>query len=164
MRLPHCFLAFLLLISVKPLLAHIPALHSVKGRVVKIVDGDTYDLLLPDGTLRIRMEGIDAPEKGMAYYHAAKNYLGALCSGKVIRAEYQKTDRYGRCLAKSYLPDGTELSASMLAAGMAWHYKKYNQEAYLDRLERQARKARKGLWAESNPIAPWDYRKARRKK
>lgn len=157
-------LILLVLLPLGELSAHIMALRTFTGRVVKVIDGDTYDLLLSDGTVRIRMEGIDAPEKGMAYYHAAKNYLGGLCQGKMIRTEYTQTDRYGRYLAKSYLPDGSELSASMLAAGMAWHYKKYNQEAYLDRLERQARKARKGLWAESNPIAPWDYRKARRKK
>lgn len=132
---------------------------NASGKVVKILDGDTYEILL-DGnkTERIRMEGIDAPEKGMPFYKVSKNYLGSLCFKKNIRLEVQSTDRYGRTIAFGYLDDGRELSAEMLKAGLAWHYKKYNTDEDLAELERQAKESRGGLWSDDNPMAPWDNR------
>lgn len=83
--------------------------NSNSSNIVKIVDGDTYDILLDGIQTRIRMDGIDAPERGMAFYKKSKEYLGQLCIGKHIRLEGEKKDRYGRLIAKSYLPDGREL-------------------------------------------------------
>jgi endonuclease YncB( thermonuclease family) len=125
------------------------------------VDGDTYDIMLDGQKTRIRMDGIDAPERGMDYYKQAKNYLGELCENNEIRVEITDTDRYGRSIAKSYLPDGRELGHEMVKAGMAWHYKKYSNDATLDQLEQEARNAAIGLWSLSNPEAPWDHRKKR---
>ncbi len=138
---------------------------SIIGEVITIIDGDTYDLLTEEKQIiRIRMEGIDAPERGMAFYRVAKNYLGELCMGKTIRIIKVDTDRYGRVLAWSYLPNGHELGHEMIRAGMAWHFKKYNSDEDLAKLEIEARAARIGLWRDVNPVAPWEHRTQQRRK
>lgn len=136
----------------------------VKGKVIGIVDGDTYDILL-EGNIkeRIRMEGIDAPERGMPFYQKAKKYLSSLCFGKIISLEVHSTDKDGRKIAFSYLDDGRELSHEMIKAGYAWHFKKYNQDADLARLESEARVQRVGLWVDKNPMPPWVNRSLHRK-
>lgn len=131
--------------------------------VVKIVDGDTYDIILNGIQTRIRMQGIDTPERGMDYYKVAKEYLGKLCLNKKVRVVGTEKDRYGRLLAKSYLPDGREIGEEMIRAGMAWHFTKYSKDPKLARLEREARAARIGLWSIPNPTAPWDFRKKKKK-
>jgi micrococcal nuclease len=131
--------------------------------VVKIVDGDTYDIILNGIQTRIRMQGIDTPERGMDYYKVAKEYLGKLCLHQKVSVVGTEKDRYGRLLAKSYLPDGREIGEEMIRAGMAWHFTKYSNDPTLARLEREARAARIGLWSIPNPIAPWDFRKKKKK-
>ena len=133
--------------------------NSETGRVVGIIDGDTYDILL-DGhnTVRIRMEGIDAPEKGMPFYKKAKRHLSDLCFGKTVRLEIRNTDKHGRKVAFSYLEDGTELSHEMIKAGLAWHFKKYNTDEDLAKLEIEAQNAKIGIWSIENPMSPWNNR------
>jgi len=140
------------------------ALQSPTGRVIKIVDGDTYDILINGKQLRIRMDGIDAPERGQPYSKISKEYLGRLCDGETIRLEIKSKDRFGRTVAKSWVSGNRELGAEMIRAGMAWHFKKYSDDIRLGRLEQQARQERVGLWADPKPIAPWDYRKMKRAK
>ena len=133
------------------------------GKVIKVLDGDTYDLLLEGNRkIRVRMEGIDAPEGGMPYYKKATKYLGELCQGQTIKVEKTGIDQYGRTLGFSYLNDGRELSREMLKAGYAWHYKQYNTDSKFAALENEARRAKRGLWQDANPIAPWEIRKLRR--
>lgn len=126
------------------------------GKVISIIDGDTYDLLTKDNkTIRIRMEGIDAPEKGMPFYKISKNYLGKLCFQKDIKLVVTSKDAYGRYLGYTYLKDGTELSQEMIKAGLAWHFKKYNSDSILSNLEIEARNLKLGLWIDKNPMPPW---------
>lgn len=133
------------------------------GKVVGIVDGDTYDILLTGNeAVRIRMAGIDAPEKGMPYYRKAKSYLSDLCFGKNVRLEIRAIDDRDRKVAFSYLDDGTELSHEMIKAGLAWHYKKYNDDSDLSELEIKARELRIGLWVDESPMPPWDNRELHR--
>jgi len=132
--------------------------------VIKIVDGDTYDILINGKQLRIRMDGIDAPERGQPYSKISKEYLGRLCDGETIRLEIKSKDRFGRTVAKSWVSGNRELGAEMIRAGMAWHFKKYSDDLRLGKLEQQARRERVGLWADPKPIAPWDYRKMKRAK
>ncbi len=136
---------------------------SAIGKVVSIIDGDTYDLLI-DGKekVRIRMEGIDAPEKGMPFYKVSKKYLSALCFKKDVKIEITGKDRYKRLLAYTYMEDGTELSHEMIRAGLAWHYKQYNSNRELSELENEAKAMKRGLWIEDNPMAPWANRKLHR--
>ena len=135
----------------------------VSGKVVSIIDGDTYDLLIKgDKIIRVRMEGIDAPERGMPFYRVSKNYLAQLCFGKNVSLEFTGKDRYDRYLVFTYLDDGSELSREMIKAGLAWHYKRYNSDTTLSQLETEARKLKKGLWINENPMAPWTNRSLHR--
>ena len=141
----------------------LPTNEQTSGKVIAIIDGDTYDLLLESkSTIRIRMDGIDAPEKGMPFYRVAKNYLGELCFNKNITILKTDDDIHGRIVAKSYLEDGRELGQEMIKAGLAWHFKKYSSDKVLADLENQARKNKVGLWIEPNPLAPWEIRKLHR--
>ena len=135
----------------------------ITGKVIKVLDGDTYDLLLKDNTtIRVRMEGIDAPEGGMPYYKKAQQYLRDLCQGQTIRVEKTGKDQYGRTLGFSFLKEGRELSREMLNAGYAWHYKQYNSDPELAALEDEARRSKRGLWKDKNPKSPWEVRKLHR--
>ena len=136
--------------------------HS--GYVVKIIDGDTYDILLNGKQTRVRMFGIDAPERGMDFYRVSKEYLGELCMDQVIRLEVVNTDRYGRMVAKSFLSDGRELGAEMIRAGLAWHFKRYSDDESLAKLETAARENNIGLWKAKSPTPPWTYRKRKKEK
>ena len=138
--------------------------NNLSGNVVKIIDGDTYDIIVDGKQTRIRMFGIDAPERGMDYYKVSKQYLGELCMNQGIHLEIVNTDRYGRIVAKSFLPDGRELGAEMIRAGMAWHFKRYSDDQVLATLETTARENQVGLWSISNPIPPWDYRARKKSK
>jgi endonuclease YncB( thermonuclease family) len=134
------------------------------GKVIGIIDGDTYDILIPGNiTLRIRMEGIDAPEKGMPFYKVSKQYLAGLCFSKTVTIHVTGIDIHNRVLAYTYGPDGTELSHEMIKAGLAWHYAKYNSDHVMADLETEARIHRTGLWFDANPMAPWTNRSLHRK-
>jgi micrococcal nuclease len=134
--------------------------ESTTGKVISVLDGDTYDILIEGNkTIRIRMEGIDAPEKGMPFYRVSKNYLGKLCFGKTVRLDIRSKDSNGRRIAYSYLDDGTELSHEMIKAGLAWHFKKYSSDSSLSNLEIEAKKSKLGLWADKYPMSPWENRK-----
>ena len=129
------------------------------GKIVGILDGDTYDILMHGNeTVRVRMEGIDAPEKGMPFYKVAKNYLSTLCFGKQVTLKISGKDNHDRTLAFSYLDDGKELSHEMLKAGLAWHFKKYNSDADLEQLEVEARNSKIGIWQNESPMPPWENR------
>ena len=136
---------------------------KVKGTVVAVIDGDTYDVLLKGKRkIRVRMEGIDAPEKGMPFYKVSKNYLSELCFDKKVTIEITGKDGNDRILGFTYLEDGTELSHEMIKAGLAWHYKKYNSDTVLSDLEIEAKELKKGLWVNENPMAPWTNRSLHR--
>lgn len=135
------------------------------GKVIAIIDGDTYDLLINGNqTVRIRMEGIDAPEKGMSFYKVSKNYLSTLCFNKQVKfIPTKEPDSHNRLIGFTYLEDRTELSHEMIKAGMAWHFKKYNSDEDLADLETEARNSKKGLWLNENPMSPWENRRLHKK-
>lgn len=136
---------------------------TISGKVIAIIDGDTYDVLLQGNkTARVRMEGIDAPEKGMPFYQKSKKYLSDLCFEKKIKIKITGVDNHERFLAYSFLEDGKELSQEMIKAGLAWHFKKYNSDSELSELELEAKTLRKGLWIDENPMTPWENRKLHR--
>lgn len=135
---------------------------DVYGIVFSIVDGDTYDILIEDNKkIRIRMEGIDAPETGMPFSQVSKNYLGKLCFNKNVKVHVTELDNK-RYIGFSYLDDGTELSHEMIRAGLAWHFTKYNTDKDLANLEIEARDAKIGLWKDNNPMPPWENRRLHR--
>lgn len=135
----------------------------IEGRVIGIIDGDTFDLLNDNHkTYRIRMEGIDAPEKGMPFYQVSKKHLGSLCFGQRVAVQITQTESGNRKIGFTFLSSGNELSHEMIRAGLAWHFVKYNSDRDLAALEQEARKERRGLWKDPNPLPPWEIRKIRR--
>jgi micrococcal nuclease len=151
------------LFAVYPFLARTQQLPKpFNGKVIKIVDGDTYDVLTSDyKTIRIRMNGIDAPEKKQAFGQKSKDYLGGLCFGKTVLVKPKSYDRNKRLIADTYTPDNKDLSREMVRAGYAWHFKKYSKDKNLADDENHARSVRAGLWTDNQPIAPWDFRSKR---
>ncbi len=132
-------------------------------KVIHVADGDTFTILNNNVQQKIRVQGIDAPEKKMPFGNVSKMYLSNLCFNKEVSIKYVTTDRYGRTVAWAKLRDGRDISTEMVKAGMAWHYLKYSSDKNLSMVERRARKLRLGLWQDKNPEAPWEYRKYKRK-
>jgi micrococcal nuclease len=159
-RLPHLILIFIFFSCNNQ---NINKNDIISGKVISIVDGDTYDLLLKGNRkIRVRMEGIDAPEKGMPFYKVSKNYLAQLCFNKKVSLKITGKDGNDRFLGFTYLDDGSELSQEMIKAGLAWHFKKYNSDTILSNLEFVAKNLKKGLWINENPMAPWTNRSLHR--
>ncbi|OLY94822.1 Endonuclease YncB, thermonuclease family [Cnuella takakiae] len=133
------------------------------GQVVKIADGDTFTLLMAGNQqVKVRLYGIDCPEKAQPYGKAAGRVLGALMEGHRVRIEEKDKDRYGRTIAVAFLDDGRNINETMLAQGYAWHYIDFDKNPAWSALEAKARDQRLGLWKESNPVAPWEFRSAKR--
>jgi len=151
-----------------PTLALTASADSLTGKVVKITDGDTlYVLDANYKDHKIRLAGIDAPERRQAYGLASRKHLLSIVAGKQVRVEYQKRDRYGRIVGKVLL-DGIDVCLEQVKVGFAWHYKKYqheqsaeDRELYAD-AENKARNERLGLWRENNPNPPWEFRRLQR--
>lgn len=141
----------------------------IVGKIVAIADGDTITVLTDQKeSVRIRLAGIDAPEKGQAFGQASKEHLSRLAFEKFVEIHYQTQDRYGRIVGKVLL-DGIDICLMQIRNGFAWHYKKYEMEQepadrtlYVE-AEEQARADQLGLWSEANPIAPWDHRRSKLK-
>jgi micrococcal nuclease len=132
---------------------------ELSGSVVKITDGDTFRLLTDDNSeIRIRMNGIDAPEKKQDYYQVSKNALGNYIFQKRVRLATTGKDRYGRVLATVFI-DGQNINLAMVRDGYAWHYKKYSSDSLFANAETEAKMSNKGLWSMPNPIEPWEFRK-----
>ena len=134
----------------------------ILGKVIKIIDGDTYDILINKKKQRVRMSGIDAPERGMPFYNVSKKHLSLLCFGKTVIIEPINNDRHERLVANSYFL-GKNLSLEMVRAGMSWHFKKYSDDIKLSEAEDFARKNKLGLWIDPNPKQPWEVRSLHRK-
>lgn len=142
--------------------------QTLLGEVVAVSDGDTITVL--DGekrTHKIRLAGIDAPERGQPFGQRSKESLSDLAYRQQARIEWTKSDRYGRVVGK-VLIDGRDVCLEQVRQGMAWHFKRYeNEQALEDRLaygkaEQAAREMRLGLWSEKGPVSPWDWRKTNR--
>jgi endonuclease YncB( thermonuclease family) len=149
-------LSFLLL----PFLAFTPApVYTLKGKAVRIIDGDTFDLLVGTTTHRIRLAGIDAPEKKQDFANASKELLGILCNNQPLTVVVIDTDRNKRKIADIYTQQKLWINKELVAKGMAWHFVKYSSNKELAKAELLARKQKAGLWSLKNPVAPWDWRK-----
>lgn len=138
------------------------------GKVVGITDGDTITVL--DGQQaqhKVRLMGIDCPEKTQPFGQNAKQSLSDLVFGRLVNVEWQKLDRYERVVGK-VLVSGQDANLEQVRRGLAWHYKKYEREQVpLDRAtyaqaEIEARMGNRGLWSDPSPVPPWDWRRSQR--
>ncbi len=135
---------------------------AFSGKVIKVADGDTLDVLRGGKSIRIRLAEIDCPEKTQPFGTKAKQLTAALSAGKTVTVRVVATDRYGRTVARVILPDGRSLNESILRAGLAWWYRDYSKDERLGKIESEARAAGRGLWADPDPVPPWVYRRQHR--
>lgn len=144
------------------LFALISVPDSFRAKVIGVNSGDSIVVLLDDNTqLRVRLEGIDCPELQQEYGDSAKQATVALCFKKNVRIEKVGEDMYGRTLAFVYVDDLC-LNKELLRLGLAWHYADFNNDTTLAQLELEARKNKAGLWKQSNPMAPWEFRRKKK--
>ncbi len=144
-----------------PCLAH----ADIEGKVVGITDGDSLTVLDADHIQhKVRLAGIDAPEKGQAFGQKSKEVLSSCAYGHQVHIEGKKLDRYGRLIGK-VLVKGQDCNLNQVKQGMAWHFKKYESEQAPDdrfiysEAEIQAKNMKIGLWIDKDPVPPWDFRK-----
>ena len=171
-----------------PFLCFIPLClyaNSFTGTVVRVADGDTCVVQKADSSkfqvqgsksarkeeVRIRLVGIDAPEKSQEHGKESADALARKILGRTVVVEYRPTsrntskalrkDRYGRIIGTVYL-DNRNINQDMVRDGFAWWYRKYSKDNNLSELETNARQQNRGLWTAENPTAPWHYRKRTR--
>jgi endonuclease YncB( thermonuclease family) len=160
-----------LLLSLVAATAHAAELF---GTVVAVADGDTVTLLDASRQQhRIRLSGIDAPERRQAYGERSKQHLAAIVFQKRARVVWDKRDRYGRIVGRVFAaecergdcPYSVDAGVEQIRAGLAWHYKQYQRDqtplerARYAALEEEARARGEGLWKDSQPVAPWNFRR-----
>ena len=134
----------------------------LKGKVLGFSDGDSITILTADFTqVKIRLHGIDCPEKSQDFGNKAKQFTADLCFGKTVKVEALDTDRCGRTIGMVTLPDGNVLNKELLKVGFAWHYKYFDQSNEFSELEETAKREKVGLWIHSNAVAPWEFRKVK---
>jgi micrococcal nuclease len=131
------------------------------GEVVGVADGDTITVLKGKGAIKIRLFGIDCPEKGQAFGTKAKQFTSGMVFRRIVQIRPVDQDRYGRTVAWVDV-DGKSLCEELVRNGLAWHYKKYSSDTSLAELQLRAKKGRVGLWADPKAMAPWDYRRTKR--
>ena len=139
--------------------------EKIDALVIKVADGDTITILDEQKkTHKVRLQGIDAPEKKQAYGEKSKQHLAFLIYNRTVHVEYSKYDKYGRIIGKVSLK-GQDICLEQITKGMAWHYKKYqNEQSTIDRelyssTELKARDTKIGLWNDVQLTTPWDFRK-----
>ena len=140
---------------------------TLLGKVINVADGDTITVLDDTHTQhKIRLTGIDAPEKRQAFGNVSKQSLVEQVAGQSVAVNWVKVDRYGRKLGK-VLQAGLDCNLVQVKRGLAWHYKQYQreqspaeQQSYAA-AEIEAREARTGLWRDAEPMPPWEFRHKR---
>lgn len=137
----------------------------IDAKVIGILDGDTIDVLdAAKTTHRIRLAGIDAPEKRQPFGQKSKQSLSELAFGQHVQVDTHKRDLHDRQIGKVML-NGVDINLEQLSRGMAWYYRQYKRELrkedrlLYDAAEKRARRGGAGLWAEGNPVPPWEFRR-----
>ena len=138
--------------------------ETITGRVVGVADGDTITVLDADKVRhKIRLAGIDAPEKKQAFGNRSKESLSDLVFDQTVDVETTKRDRYGRQIGK-VLVNGRDVNLVQVERGMAWFYRKYqreqspNDQRLYEAAEDAAKAGRQGLWLDVVPVASWEFR------
>jgi endonuclease YncB( thermonuclease family) len=130
------------------------------GLVIRVRDGDSLVVRVGGIGTEVRLDGVDSPELLQAYGRRAKRFTADLAFGREVRLLVKGRDVYGRELAEVLLGDGRSLNRELVSAGYAWWFRRHSSDRDLEERERQARTARRGLWADPNPMPPWVFREA----
>jgi micrococcal nuclease len=136
------------------------ATPAFRAKVIGVADGDTITVLHDRRPEKVRLQGIDSPEKGQPFGERARQFTSRLAYGHEVTVHAVDRDRYGRTVADIVLPDGRSLNHEIVRAGYAWAWR-YSRDQSLATLEAAARQARVGLWADPHAQAPWEWRRAR---
>ncbi|MFH1724510.1 MAG: thermonuclease family protein [Elusimicrobiota bacterium] len=135
-----------------------PTWESFAGEVVRVHDGDIIEVMRKGKAVRVRLHGIDCPEKDQPFGTAAKKSMSELVFGKTVLVVVYDTDHYGRLVGEVF-KDHRSVNAALVEAGLAWWYRRYApDDKELGRLEAEARKEKRGLWAEEKALPPWEFR------
>lgn len=140
---------------------------TLDGTVIHIADGDSLTLMADNTQHKIRLLGIDAPEKTQAYGKQSRVALNRAINGKQVIVEWSKRDDYGRIVGK-VIYKGQDINLQQIQKGMAWHYKHYEREQEPEdrsryaQAEYLAQREKLGLWQDANPTPPWQYRRNQR--
>lgn len=142
------------------LLSLIPSLSLAwSGKVIGVADGDTITLLRDGKQISIRLYGIDCPEKGQPFSNRAKQFTSNMVSGNIVEVGPININHYGQTVALVYI-DGKGLCDELIREGLAWVYYLYCNLpicAEWKNLESEAKQAKRGLWSEPDPVAPWEF-------
>ena len=133
---------------------------AFSAQVIGISDGDTLTVIDNNKPLKIRLANIDAPEKKQAWGERSKQSLSELCFGKDAQYVTQTIDRYKRTVAVVTC-DGVQVNRAQVERGLAWSYTRYSKDASLPAIEAEARDNKIGLWADNEPVAPWEFRQGK---
>lgn len=135
--------------------------EAIPCTVVGVTDGDTLTCLTPaKEQIKVRLAEIDAPEKKQAFGERSKQSLSDLCFRERAELRVVDRDRYGRTVAR-VICGGVDANAEQIRRGMAWVYDRYSRDRALPPLQANAKVAHAGLWSDTNPVAPWEWRKRR---
>lgn len=136
------------------------ACADFSGRIVRVLDGDTVDVLETGNRLtRVRLAGIDAPEKSQPFGQRSSQELSAMVAQRTVTVTAEDTDRYGRLLGTVWL-GATDVNAAQIRKGLAWVYRYHGKPARADYavLEAEARRHATGLWSVPGQTEPWRWR------
>lgn len=138
---------------------------SFTGKVAGVINGDTLNIAHGEEVVKVRLHGADCPELAQPFGPEAKQFSSDLALGNEVEAAFSGKDAKGRDFATVTLPDGKILNEEVVSAGMAWYTPKHTPRfAGLAGLNAKAIGSKKGLWADTAPLAPWDFRAAQEKK
>ena len=133
--------------------------ESFTGKVVSVADGDTITVMHAGVGEKIRLSGIDAPEKPQDFGNRAKQFVSEEAFGKTVTVEVKEQDKYHRTIGVVTLPDGKNLNQEIVKSGYAWWYRKYSpKDTTLEKFEAEAKSEKRGLWGQGIPIPPWEFR------
>jgi len=135
---------------------------TFSGKVVKVSDGDTIQVMRSGKIVKVRLAEIDCPEKKQAFGKVATKFTRKMIAGARVTVAIKDIDRYGRTVGEVFLSDGRSLNRELLKAGLAWWYQRYSNDTSLGALEDTARTSKIGLWQDKNPIPPWEFRRMKR--
>jgi endonuclease YncB( thermonuclease family) len=128
------------------------------AKIIVVIDGDTVLVRRASGLVKIRLAEIDAPEKVQTFGETSKQSLASMVLGKQVNIKTQTIDKYGRLVAHISI-NGLDVNAEQIRRGMAWEYSNFHSNKALKNLQQEAKDAPRGLWARSNPVPPWEWRK-----
>ncbi|KQT30901.1 nuclease [Chryseobacterium sp. Leaf405] len=147
------------------LFIYISNFSQIKGKVIKVKDGDTVVVLLEDNTQEtLRLAEVDCPEKGQSFGKNAKQFTSSKVFEKEVIFYRTGKDRYRRTIAKIFYKNNKYLSAEIIKAGFGWWYYKASKNSELQKMQDKAKEKRLGLWSDQKAVSPWEFRASKKKK